>query len=163
MRSPTPNNPVPKKAPARPQKTKAKSQPKPQPEPLGEPTAGSEDEEDQEAEDGEQSEAELSLAAKEARLRRLCEQKPSGKIKVPLEIHEMWKKGGVSREELLGMLEDAGWDKDSVDRVARAGYVHPHSDPQQRTRCAAGCEETQGVAHKGNHGHEIGLEQAPCL
>lgn len=113
VRSPTPNNPVPKKAPARPQKTKAKSQPKPQPEPLGEPTAGSEDEEDQEAEDGEQSEAELSLAAKEARLRRLCEQKPSGKIKVPLEIHEMWKKGGVSREELLGMLEDAGWDKDS--------------------------------------------------
>lgn len=47
------------------------------------------------------------------RLRRLCEKKPTtGKCKVPDEIHELWKKGGTSREELLKVYAEVGEHKD---------------------------------------------------
>ena len=36
----------------------------------------------------------------DAKLRRLCEQKPSGKLNVPRALHEMWLKGGQERDEL---------------------------------------------------------------
>eukprot|EP00438_Fugacium_kawagutii_P012770 Skav214219 [mRNA] locus=scaffold489:555068:560453:+ [translate_table: standard] len=36
----------------------------------------------------------------DARLRRLCEQKGSGKCNVPQVIHDAWKRGGQSRDEL---------------------------------------------------------------
>lgn len=56
---------------------------------------------------------ELSDAAKMAKLRRVCEKKPSGKVKVPAEIHAKWLANqGDDRKELLQMLESAGWDKD---------------------------------------------------
>ena len=46
-------------------------------------------------------------------------------------------------------------------RATRAGHLHPDSDAQQGTRGAALCKEAQGMAHKGDHGLETGLEQAP--
>ena len=48
----------------------------------------------------------------DARLRRLCERKPSGKLNVPLSIHEQWVQGGKSRDELRAMLEQNDFDKD---------------------------------------------------
>ena len=54
----------------------------------------------------------LSEAAKKQRLRRVCQRKSSGRINVPEEIHEMWKKGGYARDELCKILEESGWDKD---------------------------------------------------
>ena len=56
---------------------------------------------------------ELSHAAKLARLRRLCEMKPSGTCKVPESVHKKWAAKGHSREELLQVLEDLNWDGDS--------------------------------------------------
>lgn len=56
---------------------------------------------------------ELSEAAKLARLRRLCERKPSGRIQVPQELHERWLK--ANSDERLAManeLEETGWNKD---------------------------------------------------
>ena len=53
----------------------------------------------------------LSQAAKDNRLRRLCEVKPSGKINVPQEVHDRWAKGGEVRKALLRELEAADWDK----------------------------------------------------
>ena len=50
-------------------------------------------------------------AAKENRLRRLCEQKPSGKINVPREVHARWAQGGEVRKALLADLEAAEWKK----------------------------------------------------
>ena len=119
---PKPSEPIPKQVRKR-KARKAKAQAQAEAPAIGEPTGGSEGrhveeaEEEQDKEHGEDSEIgepELSLAAKEARLRRLCEQKPSGKIKVPMEIHTAWKQGGVSREQLLQMLESSDWDKDSA-------------------------------------------------
>ena len=57
---------------------------------------------------------ELSEAAKKARLRRVCERKGSGKLKVPEEVHEMWLKGGHARDELCKILEESGWDQDRL-------------------------------------------------
>ena len=51
-------------------------------------------------------------AAKNNRLRRLCEKKPSGRCHVPPEVHEQWKKGGAERLKLRDELEECGWDKD---------------------------------------------------
>ena len=50
-------------------------------------------------------------AAKDNRLRRLCEVKPSGKINVPQEVHDRWAKGGDVRKALLAELEAADWNK----------------------------------------------------
>ena len=57
---------------------------------------------------------EPSQGAMEGRLRRLCEKKPSGKLRVPEEVHVMWKKGGHTRKELLKKLQDAGWNEDPL-------------------------------------------------
>ena len=50
--------------------------------------------------------------AQNARLRRLCEKKPSGKCKVSEPIHSMWKEGGTSREELLKIFDAVGENQD---------------------------------------------------
>ncbi len=52
-------------------------------------------------------------AAKAARLRRVCELKPSGKLKCPQWLHEQWK-NTASRPQLTKQLEAAGWDKDWI-------------------------------------------------
>lgn len=87
-------------------KTAAKSLPKP-PKSSSEPPKRSSER---------PSEApELSDAAKAARLRRLCERKPSGKIQVPQEIHDRWKQGtSEERDQLLEMFEKCNWEKDRV-------------------------------------------------
>ena len=52
-------------------------------------------------------------AAQQARLRRICERKPSGRMHVPEHIHQRWKNGTkADRAELLEQLEEANWDKD---------------------------------------------------
>lgn len=61
---------------------------------------------------GEEGEPALSVGARNNRLRRICEMKPSLKLKVPQRIHDQWKKGGHAREELMEQLEAANWDKD---------------------------------------------------
>ena len=48
----------------------------------------------------------------DARLRRLCEKKNSGKVKVPQDIHEQWLAGGKQRDELRALLEQYEFDKD---------------------------------------------------
>lgn len=48
----------------------------------------------------------------DARLRRLCELKPSGKMNVPESIHLAWKKGGQSRDDLRVMLEKYDLNKE---------------------------------------------------
>lgn len=54
-----------------------------------------------------------SEAARMARLRRVCEKKPSGKLHVPEEIHQKWlANSGKDREELLDALKQCNWDKD---------------------------------------------------
>lgn len=54
-----------------------------------------------------------SDAAKDAALRRVCERKPSGKLKVPESIHLKWKNGSrAERNELLQALEESEWDQD---------------------------------------------------
>ena len=62
-------------------------------------------------------------AAKEQRLRRVCEEKPSGRCHVTAEVHDMWKKGGVSRAKLLDQFESASWDKDGVHRLGVQSFV----------------------------------------
>jgi hypothetical protein len=64
---------------------------------------------------GQKKETTLSLEAKMAKLRRVCEKKPSGKVKVPEEVHLKWKQNkGDDRAELLKALEDSNWDKEHV-------------------------------------------------
>lgn len=49
----------------------------------------------------------------EGRLRRLCEQKPSGAIRVPKEIHDMWKRRGADRGKLLEIFMEVGECKET--------------------------------------------------
>ena len=48
----------------------------------------------------------------DARLRRLCERKPSGRLNVPEAVHNAWAAGGTSRDELRVLLEQWEFDKD---------------------------------------------------
>ena len=48
----------------------------------------------------------------DARLRRLCERKPSGRINVPEAVHNAWAAGGTSRDELRVLLQQYDFDKD---------------------------------------------------
>lgn len=70
----------------------------------------------------EENDENLSGAAKRARLRRVCERKSSGKLLVPESVHNLWKQGGHTRDELCEMLEDAGWNKDCI--YASMPYDH---------------------------------------
>jgi len=59
------------------------------------------------------SEAPSTEGARLARLRRMCEMKPSGKCHVTPEIHERWKKANhTERLKLADELEAANWAKD---------------------------------------------------
>ena len=52
-------------------------------------------------------------AAKMARLRRICERKPSGKVYCNMSLHEQWKNGTKEdREALVDILESCNWSKD---------------------------------------------------
>ena len=52
-------------------------------------------------------------AAKDARLRRLCEKKPSGRLQVPEEMHLKWKSASrEERDDMIALLEQVGWNKD---------------------------------------------------
>lgn len=52
--------------------------------------------------------------ARLARLRRMCEMKPSGRCHVPPDIHKRWKEGTkADREAMVDELEAAGWSKDT--------------------------------------------------
>ena len=48
----------------------------------------------------------------DARLRRLCERKPTGKLNVPQSIHEQWLQVGKPRDELRQLLEQLEFDKE---------------------------------------------------
>ena len=48
----------------------------------------------------------------DARLRRLCERKPSGKLQVPEAIHAQWAAGGKQRDELRALLEQFDFDRE---------------------------------------------------
>lgn len=61
------------------------------------------------------AEVPLSQAAKEARLRRACERKPSGKLKVTEAVHLKWKNGSrADRDELLDTLAECNYDQDCL-------------------------------------------------
>ena len=98
-----------KRSPPNP-KVKSKSKSRASTEEAAEEEEEAEPESDSDGSGG--SEAGLSEAAKKQRLRMLCERKGSGKLLVPEEVHNMWKKGGHTRDELVTVLEEAGFDKE---------------------------------------------------
>lgn len=76
---------------------------------VGDGFGESDGEDDMGAVDPEQC---LSEAAKNNRLRRLCEKKPSGRCRVSDDIRAEWEKGGPHRLALRDKLEACDWDKD---------------------------------------------------
>ena len=69
----------------------------------------------QEAEDTEEKENQEALSRYkmvDARLRRFCERKPTGKLNVPQSIHEQWLQVGKPRDELRQLLEQLEFDKE---------------------------------------------------
>ena len=52
----------------------------------------------------------MTEAAKKARLRRICERKPSGKILCPEWLHEQWKSNS-DRDSMVEQLEKCNWQK----------------------------------------------------
>ena len=66
----------------------------------------------QEDEDGDHAAGLARYKMVDARLRRLCEKKPSGRLNVPQAIHEQWLQVGGPRDELRQMLEQLDFDKD---------------------------------------------------
>ena len=61
----------------------------------------------------------------DARLRRLCEKKPSGRLQVPAVVHEQWKKGGTDRDELRVLLEKSDFQKDRYSWFTYHGASYP--------------------------------------
>lgn len=63
-----------------------------------------------------------------ARLRRVCEKKPSGRCHVPPEIHELWKQGGDKRDELEKIFLNVGENKDyGIQKCYRCVEVMDHT------------------------------------
>ena len=62
------------------------------------------------SEQAEKPKEELSMAAKKAKLRRLCEVKKNGRLNVPAFLHKLWKEG--DKGELAEDLAKCNWDKD---------------------------------------------------
>ena len=62
-------------------------------------------------------EAKRLVNQQNAKLRRICEMKPSGKIQVPKEVHDQWKLGGHGREQLLDVLVN----KVNMDKASFGG------------------------------------------
>lgn len=60
--------------------------------------------------------------AKLARLRRLCEKKPSGKLNCPEWLHNLWAVP-ANRDDLVNKLEKAGWDKDQTTRTTMSKNI----------------------------------------
>lgn len=58
------------------------------------------------------SEALKRYAMVDARLRRLREKKPSGKLNVPAAIHDQWQQGGKARDELRAFFEKYDLNKE---------------------------------------------------
>lgn len=92
--------------------------------------------------EGEADLSQLSYGAKLGRLRRLCERKNSGKLKVPQEVHDRWNQKGQARDELLAEFEQCNFDKDSGSALhglifqdgTILGNTHViHSDPSPHT------------------------------
>lgn len=69
------------------------------------------------AEDEEHAGALQRYKMVDARLRRLCERKPSGKLNVPQAIHDQWMAGGKQRDELRALFESYDFDKDSFKQI----------------------------------------------
>ena len=59
-------------------------------------------------------------AARNAKLRRLCQRRKNGTLAVPPWLHELWKTGNHSALSL--QYEDAGYDKDRLI-VARSRWL----------------------------------------
>ena len=60
------------------------------------------------------SEVPETTEAAEARLRRICETKPSGRCHVTKEVHDAWARGGASREALMKEFQKAGFNKETT-------------------------------------------------
>lgn len=73
--------------------------------------ASDNDEEPEEEVDADTKSALAKYKMIDARLRRLCERKPSGKINVPEAVHKQWAAGGPQRDELRVLLEQLEFDK----------------------------------------------------
>ncbi|CAJ1377377.1 unnamed protein product [Effrenium voratum] len=69
--------------------------------------------------------AEKEMRAAKARLRRLCETKSNGKLKVPAWLHEAWKsgdKGAMAEEKLISILEKSHTKKDMKQNKIEEGW-----------------------------------------
>ena len=108
-----------------PKKPAKKPTPQPESSDSEEPESEESDKvpEEQEEEKESEEDEEPSEAAKNNRLRRLCERKPSGRCHVPDEIHEAWKKGGMERQRLRDQLEECDWQKDWYDNGLCSAYI----------------------------------------
>lgn len=89
-----------------------RKRPAPSPVSTCKTAAGANHEEETDEASPEPAAGEVSEAAKNNRLRRMCEKKPSGRCHVPSEIHERWAQGGAERLKLRDELEAANWNKD---------------------------------------------------
>ena len=58
----------------------------------------------------------LSKEAAKQRLRRVCTGKADGILGVPQAVRDAWKAGGASRDRLLTVFMNNGYDKDSFVR-----------------------------------------------
>ena len=142
----------------------------------------SEEEQEEKSGSEEEEEEDLTEGAKLGRLRRLCERKPSGKLNVPEQVHEEWKKGGHSRQQLLEMLENAGWDKDplplcfssvccfvseifnwSFSILWLSGFLHLYGDSLKGDHQQdQNCPQTW-LVHGWTDENQVGMEQATWL
>ena len=64
----------------------------------------------------------------EGRLRRLCEQKPSGTLKVPKENHDVWKGRGADGDKLLEIFMEVGECKETRLLFAWLMQIAPAHD-----------------------------------
>ncbi|CAE7676414.1 unnamed protein product [Symbiodinium sp. CCMP2592] len=89
---------------------------------------------------------EATKACRENRLRRLCERKPSGKIKVPVAIHEAYMRGGTERDDLMEFLEqECSWDPELFLKTVEKTFTKRSLKARRKKR---GWFTQEGMAKK---------------
>lgn len=119
----------------------------------------------------------------DARLRRLCEKKPSGKCNVPSVVHELWSKGGTDRDQLRKMFEEFDCEKadmhacmqfciqqtafvrscGAVGSPCRAGHIHPPSHQGHREEEGGNSGCSMWLVYARTDADCVEVEPAPHL
>ncbi|CAE7807449.1 STRN3 [Symbiodinium sp. CCMP2592] len=105
-----------------------------------------------------------ALSKLEATLRRCCKPDRKGGLKVPEQVHKMWKRGGSSRRELRKVLLECDGKKELFTQKVKHTYTQSRKDKYQKKLiwyyCDIAYEAVRSDKDEEQMSRETGLGEA---